>query len=302
MAEPVFAVLNQHEFVGSVGVIPVGIGTLASLEHDRVVVHGHVAVLYQEVAARVYVDRIARRCADGLLRGEDGEAEHPDVLALVEVRGPERGIDEMEAGHLHVPAVRHIQQARALFVLVRPVRIPFAPLPERFPEFEAVAVNRAGAADLHALQPIGIHDCGIVLARLSFDAGHHHRVVADPVASLETATFTYIQVHALFKEDGCREERAFRHHDHRLLSTGSKLPGLVDHPLYRLGLEDGRVRAHAIIREDELPAEPFQPGYGRILEPGIDGGAVRPQVRLHFRLLAGIRRRDSKYCCRDDGK
>ena len=89
-------VLDDDVRVGTVGGIFVGPCTLSALEHDSIVVDMHVAAVNQHVLTDVEVDGIAAGCAtlggyrcDILGRGVDEASEVSDILAAVEVIGPE---------------------------------------------------------------------------------------------------------------------------------------------------------------------------------------------------------------------
>ena len=178
-------ILHEDVLIGAVVGIFVGPGALAALEADGVVIDRDAAALDQHVGAGVQVHAVRAGRTDRGDGGEEPEIQDLDMVGLVDVAGPERGVLQDGVGEDHVGAVRNVQQARALLVLVGAGRIPLAAQAESLPIRAAVAVDGTGAREGEAVQVVHIDQGGEILADLALDAGLDDGKIADELTALE---------------------------------------------------------------------------------------------------------------------
>ena len=104
------------------------------------------------------VDGIAAWCSHATGRGEDGAAQEADVVATVDVIGPERAVLEVYILQGYVAGVADIDEARALCILVGTLSVPGATNPKLFPIVITVAINDTRTGDGKAITFISIDE------------------------------------------------------------------------------------------------------------------------------------------------
>lgn len=130
VAETIRAVFYDDVGISSVVRVFIRPGAFAAFQGDGVIVDGHVAVLYQYVAAYIDVDGIRARCFYRLFGREDIQIQQLYMVAFVKVGGPEGRIDEAHSRELHVIAVGDMDQARTQFLHIGALRVDLAAQPE----------------------------------------------------------------------------------------------------------------------------------------------------------------------------
>ena len=91
----IMAVLDEHVIYRTILWCLVSPGSLTALDGDGIIVYAHVAAIYQHIMADINVDGIAAWCPHATGRGEDGAAQEADMVATVDVVGPERTVLDM---------------------------------------------------------------------------------------------------------------------------------------------------------------------------------------------------------------
>ena len=105
VAEPVLAVLNDDPLIGAVLRRRIRPGTFSALQSHRVIVNGHIAVFYQNIAAGVDIDRVRAGTSDRRVGRQHPAAQILHMVALVDVRRPERRILKSHALEADIGAV-----------------------------------------------------------------------------------------------------------------------------------------------------------------------------------------------------
>ena len=91
----IMAVLDEYIIYRTILWCLVSPGSLTALDGDGIIVYAHVATIYQHIVTNINVDGIAAWCPHATGRGEDGAAQEADVVATVDVVGPERTVLNM---------------------------------------------------------------------------------------------------------------------------------------------------------------------------------------------------------------
>ena len=173
----VTAVLNDNAFSGTVGLVLIGPGALATFDNNGIVVDMHEAAINEYVVANININGIARRCSSLGIFGPDIFRRRIDVtvkvahmVTPVDMVRPYRRVDEVYILNGDVLTVRHIGQSGALGILVGTLRIPASTNPELLPVLQSVAINGTRSADGESIQPVGIDERREELARLPLEA------------------------------------------------------------------------------------------------------------------------------------
>ena len=278
------AVLDEHVGVGAVVGILVSPGALAALETDYVVVDRDVAAGDVDVVAGVEVDRVGARRGYGLVGSEDGHVLDANIVALIEVGGPEAGIAEGHALEEDVPALGDIDHSRAQGLEIGAVGVHAAACPEVPPVLETVAVDHSFTGNREAVDAIGVYKSRDIRLDHPFDMYLADLVVRDVVAALENRPLLEMKVGAGLEEKRARKEHPFRN-DHGAALLGREVDDLLD----RGGLEQGAVPDNAVVGDHEAPGllSGNPDGLGTIF-PSWSRRAILLRLKPRF-LKAGIR-------------
>ena len=135
VAEAIDTVLYQHTLVRSVAYGLVRIirpRSFASLHGYSIIVDLHITATDEDVVHHIEVDGIGRRSFVGFRfgKGEDADALQTDVMAVVDMCGPESGVLQTHVLDAYVLAVADIEKPRALLVLVGAFGVPLTAKPE----------------------------------------------------------------------------------------------------------------------------------------------------------------------------
>ena len=118
MHSTIGAVLDEYIIYRTVLRCLVCPGSLSALDGDGIIVYAHVAAFHQNIVTDINVDGVAAWCPHATGRGEDGAAQEADMVATVDVVGPERTVLDMHILQGYVAGVADIDEARALCILV----------------------------------------------------------------------------------------------------------------------------------------------------------------------------------------
>ena len=91
----IMAVLDEYIIHRTIFRCLVCPGSLTALNGDGIIVYAHIATIHQHIVTNINVDGIAAWCLHAGSRGEDGAAQEADVVATVDVVGPERTVLNM---------------------------------------------------------------------------------------------------------------------------------------------------------------------------------------------------------------
>ncbi len=116
-------------------------------------------------------------------------AQEADMVAAVDVVGPERTVLNMHILQGYVAGVADIDEARALCILVGALAVPGATNPELLPIVITIAIDGTRTGDGEAVAFVGIDEGREVFAGLALDAGFHYREVGDAVAAFQFSAF-----------------------------------------------------------------------------------------------------------------
>src|SRR6185369_3737414 len=142
----------------------------------------------RDVLRAVDVDAVGARAADaglGGARNRDADVLDHDAVAAVEVKIPETRILQRDALDAHVVAAVDEHEPRPLDLEIGATRVFLPPLPERLPEFHAIAIDAALAADAHAVDLLGVDERHAPRLEVTLDARLALRVVLDVVRTEE---------------------------------------------------------------------------------------------------------------------
>lgn len=281
VAKAKFAILDQDIHVFAVVGVGVGPGAFAAFQRDGVVVDRHVAAFDQDIGARIQVDGVGAGCLDGRVGRGNVQVEDLDVGTLVVMAGPETRVVQLHVLYLHVVAVPDEHQARARHFEVGTLRIFLAPLPERLPVFQPVAVEGTFARNREAIDPVGVDQRRKVVEALPLHARGPAGVVRDIIGAFQCGPFTYVQMRLGLEEQRAAHEGTLRNNDH-----AATLPRrLVDGTLDNLRLHEGTVPLGPEVGDDVLLAQIAQFHFGIVQKPGGHRGTIRENV---FLVLLGL--------------
>jgi len=270
----VVAVLHKHTADGTVDSHGVGIGSLAALEHDSIVVDVHVTATHKDVVALVDVDGVAARSFYALSRRKDEAIEIAHVVAVVEMVGPYGAVHQVYVLHGDMAGVADVHQPGPLCVLVGAGGIPLPPYPELLPVGVAIAVDGALAGDREVVDMVGIDESGKVLARLTLEACRQHGKVGNAVGAFQRRPLAEMEMSARLEEQRTAEKSACRDDDH----TAALTLAAVDDSLDSFRLYERGITTHAIVGDDILFAEAAHIHFRGVAEPCVHRCTVGPGV------------------------
>ena len=154
----IMAVLDEHIIHRAILWCLVCPGSLSALDGDGIIVDTHLTAIYQYIVADINIDSIATWCLHAGSRGEDGTTQEADVVAAVDVIGPERTVLNMHILQGYVAGVADIDEARALCILVGAFAVPGAANPELLPIVITVAVDGSRTCYGEAVAFVGIDE------------------------------------------------------------------------------------------------------------------------------------------------
>ena len=189
MHSTIGAVLDEHIIYRTIFWCLVCPGALTALDGDGIIVYAHVAAIHQHIVTNVNVDGIAAWCLHVGSRGEDGAAQEADMVATVDVVGPERTVLNMHILQGYVAGVADIDEAGTLCILVGAFTVPGAANPELLSIVIAISIDGTWTGNGKAVAFVGIDEGREVFAGFSLDAGLHHRKVGDAVTAFQFSTF-----------------------------------------------------------------------------------------------------------------
>lgn len=270
-----------HRAVARYGI---DISALAAFEADTIVVDVHVAFADEHIVADIEVDCIrARTLRVAVGRCEDGHAEIFDALAVVEVVGPETGVDHADTPYGHILGVGNIYHARTQRLKVGAALVDLAAEPEFIIETMAVAVDRTLAADRETITLVGVDQSCEIVESLTFETGLDNLIVGYGIATLEFATFEKVQMGRGFEKQRAGQIGTFRDDNHTS-AVGSRK---VDHGLNTFGLNDSAVVDDTMISHHILLSELLERRLFGFVEPFGNGTAVGELLEFRVRRKPG---------------
>ena len=189
MHSTIGAVLDEHIIYRTIFWCLVCPGSLTALDGDGIIVYAHKAAIHQYIVTDIDVDGVATWCPHATGLGEDGAIQEADVVATIDVVGPERTVLNMHILQGYVAGVADINEARALCILVGALAVPGAANPEILPVVITISIDGTWTGDGEAVAFIGIDEGREVFAGLAFDAGFYHREVGDAIATFQFSAF-----------------------------------------------------------------------------------------------------------------
>lgn len=151
MHSTIGAVLDEHIIYRSILWCLVCPGALTALDGDGIIVYAHVAAIYQHIVTNINVDGIAAWCPHATGWGEDGAAKEADMVATVDVVGPERTVLNMHILQGYVAGVADIDEAGTLCILVGAFTVPGATNPELLPIVITISIDGSRTGDGKAI-------------------------------------------------------------------------------------------------------------------------------------------------------
>ena len=241
MAEAIGTVLHQNSFIAAVLFHLIRPWPLSSLQDDGIIIHLQITILDQHIRAGINVNRVRTGRFHRRGRRADRAAQILHMIAFIDMRGPEMGINQMKFRNPHVPAVGNVYQPGPLLVLVGTGRIPVPAQPEGLPGTQSVSVNGSTPAHGEAVHLIRIDQRRKIPAGLPFDPGQPQSIIADIVAALQHTALFHIQMHALPEEKGTSPIGTTGNHDHassificridQLLNLFRMYPPIIQNPI-----------------------------------------------------------------------
>ena len=129
---------------------------------------------------------------------------HGNVFAVVEMRCPELGVLERNAGYVDVLRPRNIENARTHQCLVSEIPARLARLraatPELLPRVRPVPVDNALAGDRESVAAVGVYERRIILASLALYARLAHRIAGRLVRSKNHRALLEMQIYPRLEE------------------------------------------------------------------------------------------------------
>ena len=159
MHSTIGAVLDEHIIYRSILWCLVCPGALTALDGDGIIVYAHVAAIYQHIVTNINVDGIAAWCPHATGWGEDGAAKEADMVATVDVVGPERTVLNMHILQGYVAGVADIDEARTLCILIGALAVPGATNPELLPVMITVSIDGTRTGNGESVAFLGIDEC-----------------------------------------------------------------------------------------------------------------------------------------------
>lgn len=182
MNSTIVAVLNQYIIYRTILWGLVSPSALATLDGDGIIIDVHIATIYQHIMAYINIDGIAAGGFHSFCRCEDGTIQETDVVAAVDMIGPEWAVLDMSILDCHVAGIGNVDEARALCILIGALAIPGAANPKFFPIVITIAIDDTRTSNRKAIAMVCIDEGREVFTCLALDTSLDDREVGDTVA------------------------------------------------------------------------------------------------------------------------
>ena len=202
----------------------VGPRSLAALHGNSIVVHLHITAMNEHIFHYIEVDGIGRWTfvRIGLSKAEDGDAHNLHACTIIYMCGPEGRILKTNTLDGYILGVGHIDETRALFVLVGALGIPLAAKPERLVILQSITVDGSLAGDGKSVESLYVDQSLEISTCLSLHTGLGKLIVTNEVGALERGTFEQVKMCALLEVNSTRDISASRNNKHTA-AIGSNL-------------------------------------------------------------------------------
>ena len=144
--------------------------------------------------AYVDIDSITTWCTHTTGRGEDGASQEADMVATIDVVGPERTVLDVDILYGHMARIADIYEAWTLCILVGTLAVPGATDPEFLPIVIAVTIDGSVACNGKTITLISIDEGREILAGFSLNTGFQDRKVGNAVTTFQFTTLFEIEM------------------------------------------------------------------------------------------------------------
>ena len=146
----------------------------------------------------------------GLSKAEDGNTDNLHTRTIIYMCSPEGRILKTNALNGYILGVGHIDEARALFVLVGALGIPLAAKPERLVILQSITIDGSLASDGKSVKALHIDQSLEIGASFTLHTGLGKLIIANEVGALERSAFEQVKMCALLEVNSTRDISACR--------------------------------------------------------------------------------------------